>query len=528
MSFEAAGREIRMIAAFLHAKGVRPGDHVGIVSENRIEWCLVYLAVVASKAVIVPIDSLLEPESIASISGMSDILVLFYSEKYRSCLDLIREKAPDCRLFVSLDPENHDPAEDRAAYAEITDLGDPEFSYPEIDPEEAASIIFTSGTTGTAKGVTLSHHGIIANAAAALDALPVDRNDTLIGVLPFHHTYPATCSFIAPFMAGASLTIAEKIIGTRILANIRETSCTMMIGVPLLFDKIRKGMESRFAELPPAKRILIRTLRAVSAASNRTLGLPVGKILLRSLRHKAGLGTLRMMVAGGGPLSRETARFFEDLGFTILQGYGMSENGPLISTNTEKKKNNDSVGIPVKDTVVEIRDANAEGTGEIVVKSPSLMIGYYKNPEATRKVFTEDGYLRTGDLGRIDHKGFLFITGRIKNLIVTAGGKNVYPEEIESRFENNAVVLEVIVTGWKTLSSDEEIGAIVHPDYERIREQYPEQPLTEEFVKSLIRSEVGEINRSLPGYKRIQHIRVIQEPFEKTSSRKIKRYLYTM
>jgi long-chain acyl-CoA synthetase len=255
-------------------------------------------------------------------------------------------------------------------------------------------------------------------------------------------------------------------------------------------------------------------------------GIPAGRLLFRGLRRTAGLSSLRLLVSGGGPLAAETAAFFEELGFTIVQGYGMSENGPLITTNTVRHKDNRSAGLPVKHTKIRIAEQNSDGVGEIQVQSPSLMIGYYKNPGATREAFTEDGWLRTGDLGYFDERGFLFISGRNKNLIVTTGGKNVYPEEVEEKFPEDGVIREVLVMGQRIEGSHgERVIAVCVPDMEKIGEMYGEAPPWED-VERLVRREVESVNRRLEAYRKIDRTYVRAEEFEKTASEKVKRYLY--
>jgi long-chain acyl-CoA synthetase len=234
-----------------------------------------------------------------------------------------------------------------------------------------------------------------------------------------------------------------------------------------------------------------------------------------------------MMVGGGGPLNPKTADFFESLGFCVVHGYGMSENSPLISVNTPWHKNNVSVGLPVKYTDVKIIDTNEEGIGEIAVKSPSLMLGYYENSEATQEVFTDDGYLKTGDLGYRDEQGFIFINGRKKNLIVSSGGKNIYPEEIEAHFEGSRVIGEILILGRKEAEfGGEQIFAVAVPNTEVLAEDYPGKEADEAFIHGLIKTEIERVNRTLVGYKKISDFVMRREEFEKNAQKKIKRFLY--
>jgi long-chain acyl-CoA synthetase len=256
--------------------------------------------------------------------------------------------------------------------------------------------------------------------------------------------------------------------------------------------------------------------------------------MLKFVRKKAGLGSIRLMVSGGGPLNPATADFFESLGFNLFNGYGMSENSPLISVGTPGFKDNYSVGLPIKYTEIRIVDPDGEGIGEISVKSPSVMLGYFNNSEATKESITEDGWLMTGDLGYRDKKGFLFIAGRKKNLIVSSGGKNIYPEEIEMCFNDSRVVGEILVLGRKDQTGGEHIFAVAVPNREALSADYPDTISAEggldsgqeEFIRALVKKEIEQVNRGLPGYKKIADFVLRHEEFEKNAQKKIRRFLY--
>jgi long-chain acyl-CoA synthetase len=267
-------------------------------------------------------------------------------------------------------------------------------------------------------------------------------------------------------------------------------------------------------------------LRAVALDQAKKGNPEFGRKAFGFIRKKAGLHSVKIMVAGGGALNPKTADFFDSLGFNIVHGYGMSENGPLISVNTPRHKRNVSVGLPVSYTEVKIIDPSPEGIGEIAVKSPSLMLGYFENEEATREVFDQDGWLLTGDLGYRDEDGFIYIKGRKKNLIVSAGGKNVYPEEIEVCFSGSRAIAEILVVGRKDAESGEQIFAVAVPNYDMIKENYPGKEGDDGFIEGLIKAEIGQANRKLPVYKKISDFLVRKEPFEKNAQQKIKRFLY--
>jgi len=512
--------DVNAVRSYLLKNGLRQGDRVAVFSENRPEWCVTYLAAVVQGLVIVPVDEQLAKEEARSMVERSGARVLFFSA--RAC-DKIRVFTSRNILLVCFDAEGEKTGAD--GYTRIIDsASDGEPDGWNGDGNDTAALIFTSGTTGVSKPVELTHRNIITNVNASIQSLPIDENDVFIAVLPLHHTYPTTCSFLSPLAVGGSITIAESLAGKKILANIRETGGTVLIGVPLLYDKIRRGMKQRFKELPALKRTSLSLLMRFSGACAAIRVKGAGKVLLKKVRESAGLTTMRLLVSGGGALGFDTARFFESLGFSIVQGYGMSENGPLISVNTVRYNRHRSVGLAVKNTEIRIEGS---GTGEILVRSPSVMKGYYGDDEATAEVLNGDGFLRTGDVGRIDRRGFLHITGRIKNVIVTHGGKNVYPEEIEARFNESSVIGEILVVGRRQHGRGEEVVAVCVPDFESLSARYTEGELTPGLLENLVRAEVSAVNKTLPGYKRIKDVLIRKIDFEKTSSKKIKRYLYT-
>jgi long-chain acyl-CoA synthetase len=323
------------------------------------------------------------------------------------------------------------------------------------------------------------------------------------------------------------VVIAEKIVGKVVVDDARDGGVTFFIAVPLLFEKLMAAMDQGYRKIPLPVRLPLDFLRKAALAKAKKGRPEFGQKALWFIRKKAGFGSIRIMVAGGGALNPKTADFFDSLGFNIVHGYGMSENSPLISVNTPRHKRNASVGLPVSYTDVKILDANEDGIGEIAVKSPSLMLGYYENEEATREAFNEDGYLLTGDLGYRDEDGYLYINGRKKNLIVSAGGKNIYPEEIEMQFSRSRIIGEVLVVGRKDpVSGDEAIFAVVVPNYEALAKDHPGRENNETYVRDLIKREIARTNRTLPGYKKITGFDIRREPFEKNAQQKIRRFLY--
>ena len=517
-SFNKLGEECRRIARGLLAEGLVKGDRVCLWAENRPEWMAVWLGTTIAGLVIVPVDFLASEKECANILSLTGAKAFFHSSRKQGFADSLFSQGLSIPIKISLTSESYSSF---GASAGKTSLA------IEIAEKDPASIVFTSGTTGFAKGVTLSHKGIIANCNAAILSLRAYSTDVFINVLPLHHTYPTTCSFLAPFGVGASTIIVEKLVGSVVIDDIRDAKGNFLIAVPLLYDKVMAGIKKGYNALPGILKAILNVLRAISLAEAKKGRIGFGRFVFKFVRRRAGLHSIRMMVAGGGPLNPQTADFFDSFGFNIVHGYGTSENSPLISVNTPWHRCNASVGLPVVYTEVKIVDADAEGVGEIAARSPSIMLGYYNNPEATAEVITPDGWLLTGDLGYRDKKGFIYINGRKKNLIVSSGGKNIYPEEIEAHFVNSRIITESFVIGRKEREhGGEQVFAVLVPNYENIAVDYPGKENDDVFIRGILKQEIDKINRTLVGYKKITDFTIRREPFEKNAQQKIKRYLY--
>jgi long-chain acyl-CoA synthetase len=523
-TFERLASECRRVARGLLEAGLVKGDRVALWAENRPEWMAVWLGAAIAGCIIVPMDFLITEKECTNILKITEPKAFFFSERKAGFAANLEANGVGVR--VQLAGNDDFPAFGKDAG------GCPLPPVSAVDGNDPVSIVFTSGTTGLAKGVTLTHKGIIANVGAATRMLRPGPNDIFINVLPLHHTYPTTCSFFAPFSIGIPTIIVSKIVGQVVIDDIRDAGGTFLIAVPLLYDKVMAAINAKYQKTPAAVRAVLDVLRKIALSKAKKGNPYFGKKVFRFIRKKAGLASIDIMVAGGGALNPKTADFFDSFGFNIVHGYGMSENSPLISVNTPWHKRNESVGLPVKYTDVKIVDQNDESLelgvgkdGEIIVKSPSLMAGYYKNPEATAEVFTKDGYLKTGDLGYRDEDGFIFINGRKKNLIVSSGGKNVYPEEIENQFTGSRVVGEILVLGRRE-ASGETIFAVVFPNNEALAEDYPGKTLTADFIYDLVKNEIESVNRLLPVYKKISGFMLRNEEFEKNAQQKIRRFLY--
>jgi long-chain acyl-CoA synthetase len=526
--------ECRRVARGLLAAGLVKGDRVVLWAENRPEWMAVWMGTVIAGICIVPVDFLVSEQECHNIINITRAKALFYSGRKRNFALSLPGKGITLPVSVCISPDEDGAAAAPAAKTihEFDRFGadaggqvlPPHDSIAFNDP---ASIVFTSGTTGFAKGVTLSHKNIIANTSAAIRILQPTDKDIFMNVLPLHHTYPTVCSFLAPIFRGIPTVIAEKIVGKVVIDDIRDAGVTFLIAVPLLYDKVMEAIGAGYKKLPGLLRGPLNLLRVIALAEANKGRPEFGQKVFRFIRKKAGMHSIGIMVAGGGPLNPKTADFFDSFGFNIVHGYGMSENSPLISVNTPRHKRNVSVGLPVSYTEVKILDVGPDGIGEIAVKSPSVMLGYFEDEEATKEVINEDGFLLTGDLGYRDEDGYIYIKGRKKNLIVGSGGKNIYPEEIEIHFNNSRFISEILVVGRKEpVYGGEKIFAVVVPNYETIKEDYPGLENDENTVGNLIKKTIEDINRTLPGYKKVSGFTLRKEPFEKNAQQKIRRFIY--
>ncbi len=515
------------IAGALQELGIKKGDKVAVIGENRPEWAMSYLGVMASGAIVVPIDPFLKGGEVAHIVNVAEVSCVIASGKFVPMFEEIRELLHSVKAFITMEDEGE---EGWYTFPEIIERGDrviksDAFIEYSVSKDDIAAIIFTSGTTGKAKGVMLSHYNIVFDADSASRVIVIQPTDMAISILPLHHTFECTAGFIAVILRGGAITYARSLKPNEIVEDIRDAGVTIMLGVPLLFEKILSGIQRKLREQPAPKRALIGGLMGMTKGL-RKLGFEgAGRVLFKSLREKAGMGRLRIMVSGGAALRPDVEIAFREFGFPILQGYGLTETSPVLTVNPLDKPKVGSVGLPIPGAEIDIHNPDEDGVGEIIARGPMIMQGYYKDEEETRKVL-KDGWFFTGDLGYIDEDGYLYITGRAKNVIVSAAGKNIYPEEIERELLKSPIIEEVLVVGrYNAETKREEVWAIVYPNFEAIAEC--ESPDEKECIERVLKEEIRKYCQNLAEYKRVQAFQVIDEEFPKTTTRKIKRYLFT-
>lgn len=493
---------VRRIQTFLIKTGIKSGDRVALISENRPEWALSYLAIVGLGAIAVPLDAFLNPEELQPLLKDSDTKAIILSKKY---IDYIKKAKLEGRSLFMEEFENFP-----TPTSTLTG---------EVKLDDIASIVYTSGTTGAPKGVMLSHNNIMSNVVSVASLFDTVPKENLLSILPLHHTFETTVGFLAPFYKGSGITFAESLKSNKIIANMQETGVTAMCGVPLLYQLLYNGIVREVEEKNLTK--LFSILFLISKSFRNVLDVNLGKFLFASVHKKFG-GKIRFFVSGGAALDPDIARNFEIMGFTMLQGYGLTESSPVLACCTLEKNKIGSVGQPIPG--IEIRAAGAGKVGEILASGPSIMKGYYNQKELTSRVFI-DNWLHTGDLGYLDKNGYLFITGRSKDIIVTASGMNVYPEEVEFTLNKIPVVKESCVIGAKVKDGvrkgAEEVVALIVPDIEYLEKLGNED---DESIKEMTAREVQNYNRRIADSKRIARFIIRKEELPKTRLKKIKRF----
>jgi len=526
ITYSELGERIKSFARGLLGMGMEKGDKVALISENRPGWGTAYLGIVSANGTAVPLDSALKPSELRHILRESQARIVVASTKYLSDMEEALTEITSLRKIVSMDNEERENVVPSYKVLEDGKGSSGELSYP--DPDDLACLIFTSGTTGSSKGVMLTHRNIVSDMWGIFQVLDIYTEDNFLSVLPLHHTFECTCGFLVPLTAGATVYYARSLKSKQLIEDIKETKATLLVGVPLLFEKMLNSLRKGIKKKSPVTRALFQTSLSLSGTGRKIFGLNLGKVLFKGLREKAGLSTLRLIVCGGAPLSPEIPEFFDLLGIRFLQGYGLTETSPVLTVNPFNRPKYSSVGPAITGAEIKIIEPDQNGIGEIAARGEMVMKGYFRNEEATAETFKEDWFL-TGDSGWKDKDGYFYVTGRKKDMIVTRAGKNIYPEELEYQLNKSPFILESLVLGRRIgKGKGEEPYAIVVPDYEYF-DQVAEQEKTEfdeKKIEETVKAEIANWCSHVADYKRIKGFEIREEEFEKTSTRKIKRYLF--
>ena len=508
-SFNRYCADVDALGTALLARGLG-GKRIIVSGENCYSWVTAYMATVCGVGVVVPVDKEIPAEEIANIARVSDAAAVIYSSKIQAKIDAIDENV----LRI--------PFEDLPALisegSELMEKGDRAFLDAEIDAEAMSILLFTSGTTGVSKGVMLSHRNICFNLAEMCQMLYIDDKDTFLSVLPLHHAYECTCGFLCQVYRGCTVAFSE---GLRyITKNMQEAQPTMMLCVPLLLETMYSKVWANIRKQGLEKKVksVIKLTNAIPGEKARV----AAKRRLFAAVHKSFGGKLRTLISGGAAVDPVILNGLRDLGIYAYQGYGLTECAPLAALNRDTFYNDGSAGLATPNALLDIYDMQDDGTGEVRYKGDNIMLGYYNAPELTAEVI-RDGWFYTGDLGYMDKDGFLFITGRKKNVIVTSNGKNIFPEELETYLSRNAFVAESVIVGYiNPNKKDYDIVALIRPDKERMEEVYGAD-YTAEMLDAEIKKAVAEVNGIVQSYKRIETFLLRDEEFPKNTSKKIKR-----
>ena len=517
--------DVNALGTALISRGLKD-KKVGVIGENSYFWAVSYLAVACGVGVVVPLDKELSPSELEQLVEQSGVSCVIMSSKYKLTFkSMLERKVGNLEFLVDT---GADSTVDRVyAYKDMISegknliaLGDRAYLDAEIDPEALGVLLFTSGTTGVSKGVMLSHRNICSEIMLAPLLIKYTQDDIFFSVLPLHHTYECTCGFLVSVYRGSSIGYCEGL--KYIQKNLQELRPTIFCGVPLIFDNLQNAIMKNVRK--QGKEALVERVMKVGRFTER-FGIGLPKMLLGKIRDVFG-GRMRLLVSGGAAIRPEIMRFFNDLGFIMIQGYGLTECAPLAAAiPTEKKYYNfDSVGRLMDQLEVKIIDKDDEGVGEICIKGPNVMMGYYNNPEETAKSLI-DGWFHTGDLGYVDKNKYIYITGRKKNVIITANGKNVYPEELENYLEESLFISESMVwSGDDGKGNEKTIIATIKPDMDEVRNYLGDGADDPESIRELIQSEVDRINEPQPLFKKIGRVIIKMDDFEKTTTKKIKRF----
>ena len=495
---------------------------IALISENRYEWELSYLAVASGVGVIVPLDKALPDNELESLILRSQVEAIIYSSKYDVIMNTLREKKnTNLKYFISMDLEENT----QGIYAEkalvekgkklLTD-GNKTYIDAKIDSEKMGIMLFTSGTTAMSKAVMLSHKNLVTNVMDIIQRFDLTDEDRFLSFLPLHHVFECTVGFLYPISIGGSIAFCEGV--KHMAENIKEFEITAMISVPAVFDiiyrKVMKTIEKKgkLANLEKGKKVSQFLLK---------MKIDLRKQLFKEVHESLG-PKLKLVVTGGAALDPETEKGFNDLGFDVEQGYGLTETAPVIAAETPKCRRLGSIGKKFPSVEVKIDDPDEEGIGELMAKGPSIMLGYYENEEATKSALESDGWFHTGDLARIDKDGFIYISGRKKSVIVLNNGKNVFPEEIETLLNKVEGIKETFVFEKKEDDGDVKVCVEIVYDKELIKELYNIEG--EENIKEFLWDKVKEVNKLMPKYKYVREMVITEEPLIKTTTLKIKRH----
>lgn len=519
-TYKEVKEEIEALGTMLLNMGLE-NKKVALIGNNRYEWCESYFAVTTSNMVVVPLDKALPNQEIKSLIERSQADAVIYENKYSEVFNSLREENNETlKYYINMDLKQNENGVLSFAKLiedgkELLNKGDKKYSQVKIDNEKMSILIFTSGTTNTSKGVMLSQKNITSNILAMAKMSKMYPDDVLLSFLPLHHTFECTITFLYGYYSGATVAFCD---GLKYIAkNLQEYKISVFVAVPLvletIYKKIQKGIKDQGKE---------KIVNTMSKIANFLLKfhIDIRRKVFKSVLDQLG-GNLRIAYFGAASMDKNVIKGYNNFGIDTVQGYGLTETSPLLAAETDKEHCPGSVGMAPFNVQLKLEDVDEKGVGEIVAKGPNIMLGYYENPEATKAVM-KDGWFHTGDLGYYDKDGYLYITGRKKEIIVLKNGENVYPSEIEFLVNKLPYVTESIVFPRENTKGEIAIGVKAVYDKDLIKEKFGEK--TEAEYKKLVWEDIKEINQRLSQFKKIKELIITTEALEKTTTQKIKRF----
>ena len=527
ISYKKMQEDIRSLGTSLINLGLR-GRKIAVIGENSYYWAISYFAIANGVGVVVPIDRELKEKEVANLLKRAEVSAVIYSKKMKKVMDeVLEDRELRKTLTYPIQMDLSDDEDGRISLRrllshgmDLLDNGDRKYLDVEVDSDALAVLLFTSGTTGLAKGVMLSHRNIVSNTVNMSKYVKIIDGGVGLSVLPMHHTYEMTCHVITGLYQGMSIAICEGL--KYIQKNLVEAQVNVMLAVPLIFEMMHKKILSKAKESGKDK-----TLRRMMNISRKFKLYNKGNITRRlfSNVHNVTGGKISQFIAGGAAINPQVIEDYEAMGFPIFQGYGMTECSPIIAVNKDRYSKAAAAGLPLPGTEVKIYNPDEKGIGEIICRGPSVMLGYYRDDDATREAL-RNGWLHTGDYGYFDQDGFLYVSGRKKCVIITKNGKNIFPEEVEFYLTESEYIEEALVHGIDGLRNDDVIiKAEIFPNYPLFENENPE--VSEDYIEEKIGEIIEKINDTVPKYKRIKRYYIRKTEFEKTTTKKIKRYLDT-
>ena len=517
-TYKQTGEDIKALSTALLEMGLE-GKRIVLVGNNSYEWCISYLAITCGNMVVVPIDKALPDIEMERLIIRSEADAIVCDKKYiETAKNVIESKEGNLKTIICTENTKDKSLKVKELIEKGTKLisdGNKKYEDVKINPDKISIMLFTSGTTNEPKAVMLSQKNICTNIQDIASFVKIYSSDTLLSFLPIHHTFECTITFLYGFYSGATVAFCDGL--KYIQKNLAEYQVSILVAVPVVLETMYKKILKAIEEKGKTK--LINKMTKISNALLKCK-IDLRKIIFKQVLDNFG-GHLRVVFYGAAPMNKSTIIGFNNFGVSLVQGYGLTETSPVVSAETDKEKRPGSVGLALPSLEVKIDNPDEEGVGEITVKGPSVMLGYYKNDEETKKVL-KDGWFSTGDYGYIDNDGFIYITGRKKDILVLKNGKNVYPQEIEFLINKIPYVSESIVYARDKTATDTMLCAKIVYDKDHIKEILGEK--TEKEYKDILWEEIKKINQDLPVFKHIKNITITTEPLKKTTTQKVKRY----